>query len=137
MIIFNPWLEMLKLHFNFTVDKENTSTEVKTFIERKENIVSFSLEYKMKIIVDKGKCISVQKCDKGYIYVFEFGNINDAIFFEENKECKVISSSFFCDPKDIEKDIVNYAEHYINTKGIKKKQRKRLIEDENGFKRYI
>lgn len=128
---------MLKLHFPFTVDAQKKSTEVKTHIERMENVISFSLEYKMNITIEKGKCLSIQKQDEGYVYVFEFENINDAIDFEEKKECKVSTSSFFSDPAEIEKEIVEYAEVYINTGGIKKKQRKTLVEDENGFKKYI
>ncbi|WUR02979.1 uncharacterized protein VNE69_03192 [Vairimorpha necatrix] len=128
---------MLKINFPFLINEFNTSLKVKTNLERKENLVTFSLEYKMIIKINNSKCISIQKCGDVYVYVFEFEKINDAIDFIEIKECEVTSSSFFSDPKEIEQENVEYAEIYVNSGGAKKKQKKRLVEDENGFQRYI
>ncbi|KAK6090527.1 hypothetical protein P3W45_000624 [Vairimorpha bombi] len=127
---------MLKIHFPFTIDNKPSSIEVKTHIERKENIISFSLEYKIAVRIEKSTCLSVQKHNDSFVYVFEFKDINDAMDFENTKECFVDNSTTFSDPLEIENEIVNYAQVYMNQSG-NKKVKKKLVEDENGFKKYI
>lgn len=127
---------MLKVNFPFKIDDEISTTNIKTYIERKENIISFSLEYKMNLKIENSTCISIQKYNESYIYIFEFSDINNAIEFENIKECTVENSSTFSNPLEIEKEIINYAENYINQKN-NRKIKKKLVEDDDGFKRYI
>lgn len=128
---------MLTLNFNFTIDNHPQLLHINTLIERKENIISFALEYKFEIIIENSVCISIQKNEKGFVYVFEFEDMNDAINFEQNSKCTVLNSTNFKKPSELEAEIVEYAEVYLKQDGCKKKLRKKLIEDKNGFKRYI
>lgn len=128
---------MLTLNFNFTIDDKPQILQINTMIERKENIVSFALEYKLEIFIENAKCISLEKIKNGFVYVYQFEDINNAIDFEQNSECLVLNSSNFKNPNELEKEIVEYAEAYMKETSNKKKIKKKLVEDSNGFMRYV
>lgn len=128
---------MLTLEFNFTIDEKPQILQISTLVERKENVASFALEYKFALKIENSICTSIQKNLNGYVYVFEFADINDAIDFEQNPRCLVLNSTNFKNPSELEAEIVEYAEMYLKQGGNKKKLRKKLVEDKDGFKKYV
>ncbi|KAF9764862.1 hypothetical protein NGRA_0186 [Nosema granulosis] len=127
----------LVLNFPFKFKNEQCKYTFKTNIERKENLVSFAMELKYPIIIKGAACLSISYTNGLFVYVFKFEDINKAIDFMDNTEADVMKAIEFTNvEKLVEKTNKLMAEYEENEKSFKKKRKRRIVEDNDGFMKY-
>ncbi|EOB11660.1 hypothetical protein NBO_947g0002 [Nosema bombycis CQ1] len=79
----------LVLNFPFKINKIKTQHIYKTKIERKENLISFALNWRYPITIEGATCLSISNENDLFLYVFKLEDINKAIDFMENTSVDV------------------------------------------------
>lgn len=131
-------MTFLRIVFPFTVGGVRPEVNVRTMVERKEDLISFGLEYDINVSVEDAELKSREEVDGSFIYVYKFNDLNVAINFMDTKTVYAVQDRRLVDVDVLEREMDMFMERYeAGEKRCKKKTRKTVVTGEDGFMRYV
>eukprot|EP00867_Encephalitozoon_hellem_P001426 XP_003888034.1 hypothetical protein EHEL_091590 [Encephalitozoon hellem ATCC 50504] len=105
-------------------------------MERKEDLVSFSIEYDMDLAIDNAELKSKEEVRGRFMYVYKFVNLDSAMEFMENSQAKALEAKRLLDVEKVEREMDSFMERY--EAGEKRSKKKRtIVVGEDGFMKYV
>jgi hypothetical protein len=131
-------MEALKIEFPYKIDGEHVETEFRTVVERKEDVVSFMLDYDLNVLIDGAELKSKEQSEERFIYVYKFGDLDSAIAFTEEPVARAVADRE-TDVEALEREMDEFMAAYEmgESKRKRTKSRKVVITGEDGFMKYV
>ncbi|KMV65338.1 hypothetical protein M970_091580 [Encephalitozoon cuniculi EcunIII-L] len=106
-------------------------------MERKEDLVSFSMKYDMDLVVDDAELKSKEEVRGEFVYVYRFVDLDTAIEFMESRCARAVVGERLLDVEKVEKEMDLFMEKYEAGERRLKKKKKTIVVGEDGFMKYV
>ncbi|AFM99053.2 hypothetical protein EHEL_091590 [Encephalitozoon hellem ATCC 50504] len=127
---------ILEVEFPFRIDETHPRLKMEVAMERKEDLVSFSIEYDMDLAIDNAELKSKEEVRGRFMYVYKFVNLDSAMEFMENSQAKALEAKRLLDVEKVEREMDSFMERY--EAGEKRSKKKRtIVVGEDGFMKYV
>lgn len=124
----------------YTISSKPVTLQVPCLFERKEDLVSFALDYNIDLNIEGAQLVSKTEKEFQCLYVFRFGTMNEAIEFITTKRIThAYQSREQRSVKNIEKEMNAMMRKFEEGERAmsKSKRQKKLVKTEDGFMKYV
>lgn len=126
-------MQEVVLNFPFVVDGKEMKSTVKTLLERKLAVISFSLPFDLDISINAGTLLDKTRRDELIVYTFEMESLDSALEWLDSKELEVGFGLRNGDCNSLEKEMDDFMSSYGEKE---RKTKKRLVIDSEGYRYY-
>jgi hypothetical protein len=139
MLALCPKMETLRIRFPFKINDRDVETDFKMAVERREDIVSFGLEYDLRIRVEGAELKSREENEGKFIYVYKFRDLDSAMAFMEEPVAEALDEQEDPDIEGLEREMDEFMAAYElgESKKRKMKGKRTMVTDEDGFMKYV
>lgn len=128
-------MDSIRARFPFTIEGSHPEIDIVVEIDRKEDLVSFSLRYDIDVEIENAKIRSKREINGYFIYCYKFIDMNAAIDFMRNKSVKAVQQRRLPDVDAIEEEMNAFMGKYES--GESRSKRKKLVIGPDGFGKYV
>lgn len=129
-------MSILEVEFPFRIGEIHPRLKMEVEMKRKEDLVSFSMEYDMDLAIDNAELKSKEEIRGQFIYAYKFGDLDSAMEFMENSQAKALASERLLDVEKVEKEMDLFMEKYEAGEKRSKKKKRAIVVGEDGFMKY-
>ncbi|CAD27130.1 hypothetical protein [Encephalitozoon cuniculi GB-M1] len=130
-------MAILEVEFPFRIGKAHPKLKMDVAMERKEDLVSFSMKYDMDLVVDDAELKSKEEVRGEFVYVYRFVDLDTAIEFMESRCARAVVGERLLDVEKVEKEMDLFMEKYEAGERRLKKKKKTIVVGEDGFMKYV
>lgn len=128
----------IKIVFPFTIQGMRPEVSMASAVERKEDLVSFSLEYSLDLAVENAELMSREESNGLVIYVYKFADLNAAMSFMNTRTVHGVQSRETPDVDRIEQEMDAFMKRYeAGEKTFSRAKKKAVVTGEDGFMKYV
>ncbi|ADM12287.1 uncharacterized protein Eint_091590 [Encephalitozoon intestinalis ATCC 50506] len=129
-------MTVLEVEFPFRIGRRHPKLKVDVTMERKEDLVSFDMEYDMDLAIDNAEPKSKERAGGRFIHVYKFVDLDSAMEFMESRKAKALPPKGLLDVERVEKEMDLFMERYEAGERKVKKKKKTIVVSEDGFMKY-
>ncbi|AFN83773.1 hypothetical protein EROM_091570 [Encephalitozoon romaleae SJ-2008] len=130
-------MSILEIEFPFRIGETHPRLKMEVEMKRKEDLVSFCMEYDMDLVIDNAELKSKEEIRGQFVYAYKFGDLDSAIEFMENSQAKALATRGLLDVEKVEKEMDLFMEKYETGEKRSKKKKRAIVVGEDGFMKYV
>lgn len=130
-------MNALEVEFPFKIKGVRPRIRMDARVSRKEDLVSFSIEYDIDLAIDNAELKSKEDAGKEFLYVYKFADLDGAVEFMESGRVRALQGGKPLDVEKVEREMDAFMEKYEAGERELKKKKKTLVVGEDGFMKYV